>query len=376
MTRMFGGLPLRSDRPTIGGVRLTDAFDGRSARSTELAVGRWLLVAGLSTAIALCATRAHAQTPAPAAPDATQSSGDLNPIGTRIVSDPLFLPRAGQGYGMSAFALDQPTGTNLRAGVATGSFKASDTSFDQTFAYGVTNMFTIRVALGYATNTRDSTAATTGDVTVGNASGMNDPTFSATYRMLDEPQSPLIFDVTASYSPDLFASQASGNGLNGTVARGGQNSGFSLALGREMQSFTIAATMGTTYVGQQTTELLSNNTSTQSDAHWSYNVGLNTQTRFTDRVSLNLGVSYSTAGNYEVSNIQTGNPRTYDAPATTALTLAFNFHLVPNQLVGSVTYEYDTFSEANNIFVNPKADTSVNNRTGNVVGVRLAYTFN
>jgi len=349
---------------------MTRMFEGSSVHRT------WLLIAGFSTAIAVSAARVDAQAPAPPAPSAAQNAGEFSPIDTRILSDPLFLPRAGQVYGASAFTFNQPTGTNTKNGVETGSFTASDNSFDQTFAYGITNRLAIRVAMGYAANTRDSTAAATGDVTVGNTNGFNDPTFSATYRILDELRSPLILDVTGSYSPDFFAAEAAGGGLNGTVARGGQNAGLAVVLGREMTSFTIAGTMATTHVGEQTTALQSNETQTQSGARWSYDAELNTQTRFATRVSLNAGVTYTTAGNYVVSNLQTGNSHTYDAPATVALNLAFNYHLVPNRLVGSFTYTYETYTEAKNVFSNASADTAVTNRTGNVVGLRFAYTFN
>lgn len=383
MTRTFGRSSARSHRRMTDCVHPTDALVGRSTRpltgSTERLVTSGLAVAGLSMALLLAGARAYAQsaTPAPTpASAATQSQSDANPIATRILSDPLFLPGAGQAYGLSSFTLNQPSGTNTRAGVATGSFNASDSLFNQTLAYGITNSLTIRFAMGYASDTRDSTAAKTGDVTIGNSTGFSDPTFSATYRILDEFRSPLVLDLTASYSPNTFVSESAGAGVNGTIARGGQNTGLSFTLGREMTSFTIAGTVGTTYVGQQVTELLSNNTSSQSDAHWSYDAGLSTQTRFTDRVSLNAGVSYSTGGNYGVSNLQTGNLHTYDSPVTTAVTLALNYHFVPNRFVGSFTYEFDTYTEAQNLFAKLTADTAVINRTGNVVGFRVAYLFN
>lgn len=359
MTRLFGGSRLQLQRAARAG----------------------LVAAGFCAAIALCATPAHAQVSLPvnqtaANPGAARVSSDFGPTADRILSDPLFLPRAGQAYGASAFTLDRPSGTNTKAGVETGSFTASDRTFDQTLAYGITNTLTVRMAMGYAANTRDSTSAATGDVTVGNASGFSDQTFSATYRLLDGSRSSPIFDVTGSYSPNVFAAETAGSGLNGTVGRGGQTAGASMAFGRETASFTIAGTAAATYVGQQTTRLLSNSTSTQTDAHWSYEAGLATQTRITNRISLNAGVAYSLAASYGVSNLQTGNAHRYEPPATIAATLGLNYHLVSNRLVASLTYAYDAYTEARNVFANPASDTAVTNRTGHVIGARFVYLFN
>jgi hypothetical protein len=345
----------------------------------------YLLLAALSTAVALLPGQAQAQTATPNAqpvtastssPPPPQGGGSIDLTDTRILSDPLYLPLKGQVYGATAYTLGMPKGDNLKAGVNTGSFTSSDNLIDQTFAYGLLNDLTIRVAQGYGINSRDSTSAATGDVTTGSASGFNDPTISATFRVLDQPRSPVILNLTASYSPDAFAAEASGGGSDGTIARGGQTAGISFALGRVTRSFTVAGTAASTHVGPQVTELLSNGTSSSSDAYWSYNLGLNTQTRFADRWSFDAGLAFATAGNYDVSNLETGNPHVYAPSSTRTLNLALNCHFRPNRLVGSVTYSYSSYSDATNTFAKASLDTAVANHAGNVVGVRLIYLFN
>jgi hypothetical protein len=345
----------------------------------------YVFLAILSSAVAIVPQRAQAQTAAqseqpapgsPSLPPASQRSGSVDLVDTRILSDPLYLPPKGQVYGVTAYTLDMPKGDNFKAGVTTGSFKASDNLINQTLAYGLLNNLTVRLSLGYGIDNRDSTAATTGDVTTGNARGFSDPTVSATFRVLDEPRSPLILNLTTSYSPDAFESTAAGGGSDGTIARGGQTAGISFALGRVTKSFTVAGAAASTHLGPQVTELLSNGTSTASDAYWSYSLGLITQTRFTDRVSLDAGVAFATAGNYEVSNIETGNAHVFAPPSTRTLNIALNYHFQPNRLVGSVSYAYNSYTDATNTFAKASLDTAVENRMGNVVGVRLLYTFN
>ena len=103
---------------------------------------------------------------------------------------------------------------------------------------------------------------------------------------------------------------------------------------------------------------------------------MNTQSRFSDRVSLNAGVGYGITGNYGVANVQTGNPRTSEGPDSRSFNAALNWHLVPNRLVGAITCTYDSYTDGKNIFPQPGVrQRSVQNRTGNVVGVRLLYVF-
>jgi hypothetical protein len=293
----------------------------------------------------------------------------------RIVSDPLYLPVKGEVYGATVYTFSRPTGENFKAGVETGSFSADDHSVNQTLAYGLSDRLTVRLGFGYGVNDRDSTAASTGDVTVGDARGWNDPSFSATYRLFDEPSSPLIVDVTGGYSPDLIDAKAPDGVGTGTVARGGQNADVAVAFGRVTRGFTLAGTAAAMYVGQQTTLQLSNTTSTSADAHWSYAVGVATETRFTSRTSVGAGVTIGSTASYTVSNINTGNSHAYGPPVTRSLNAAFNYHIVPNRIVAAVAYGYDNNTDATNTFAKATSNTAVKGRSGNSVGVRLMYAF-
>jgi len=314
-----------------------------------------------------------AATSTPPSPPRAAQSGEAS--GTRIVSDPLYLPLKGQVFGVTAYSFARPTGQNFKDGSETSSFTSDDNAFAQTLAYGLSNRLTARVAFGYGVNERDSTAAATGDVTVGNARGFNDPTFSVTWRVIDEPASPLVLDVTGGYSPNLLTAIASGGVGEGSIARGGQNADIAFAVGHVARAFTLAGTVTTTYVGDQTTEQLSNGTATSAAAHWSYAAGVATQTRFTSRTSLDAGVSVGSAAGYTVVNLANGNSHTYAPPVTRSVNLALNYHFRPNQLVGALTYAYDNNTDATNTFTKAASDTAVKDRSGQTVGFRLLYAF-
>ncbi len=197
--------------------------------------------------------------------------------------------------------------------------------------------------------------------------------------MLDEPRSPIILNLTASYSPDAFGSEASGGGSDGTIARGGQTAGLSFALGRVTKSFTVARCDGGQHArwpaGDRTP--LANATSTQSDACWSYNLGLATQSSLRRALVARRRASRSRLAGRNVSNIETGNPHVYAPSSTHTFNIALNYHILPNQLVGSTaTYTYNGYTDATNTFAKAASDTAVENRMGNVVGVRQIYVFN
>ena len=294
----------------------------------------------------------------------------------RIISDPLFLPDQGQIYGATVYTLSMPKGDNSKNGAHTSSFTASNSLFDQTIAYGITRDFTVRAAMSYGWNHRDSTSAVTGDVTNGNSRGFNDPTFGVTWRALDEMRSPVVVDLTGSYSPDALHATSSGGGSDGNLARGGYAASFSAALGRVTRRFTYAVTGGATALGRQTTELLSNGTTTAADSHWNYNAGLSTQARIADRVSFNLGLGFSTTGSYTVSNVQNGNPRMSEGPDVRSFDAALNYRLVPDRFVAAITYGFNSDTMSQNVFPNPASDTAVTGRTASTVGIRLMYAFN
>ena len=76
-----------------------------------------------------------------------------------------------------------------------------------------------------------------------------------------------------------------------------------------------------------------------------------------------------------MDNTQKSNPRTSEGPDIGSFNAAFNYHLVPNRVVGAITYTYNRYTDSRNVFPNPAASIAVEHRFGNVVGARLMYVF-
>ena len=109
--------------------------------------------------------------------------------------------------------------------------------------------------------------------------------------------------------------------------------------------------------------------------YWLYILGLNTQTRLTDRFSVNCGFNYTFPDIQKyhvpdgVSNDVWGSYMSIDT--------AFNYQIIPNKLVASITYSYlPSMSVKEKYSTNPGRDNeNINGLYGNNVGARLQYLF-
>jgi hypothetical protein len=108
--------------------------------------------------------------------------------------------------------------------------------------------------------------------------------------------------------------------------------------------------------------------------YWLYILGLNTQTRLTDRFSVNCGMEYYFPDIQKfhvadgVSNDVWGSYMSIDT--------AFNYQIIPNKLVAALTYSYVPTNSVKIKHSNPGRDNEdLNELYGNMVGVRLQYLF-
>jgi hypothetical protein len=295
----------------------------------------------------------------------------------RIVSDPLYLPLAGQFLGTTSYQYSSSTSDILDStGTKTESNHVNSNLIDQDVQYGITDDLTARFNWGF-----DPSRGATRDFVAGgsvsrSSSGWTDPVFGLTYRVLDERQSPLVLDLRLDYSPDAFPAKAATPNDEGTIARGGQMVDLGATLGHETQQFTIAGLFDAQWFDTRSTLNQTSGDLTHASPEWNYSLGLATQTRFTDVLSLNAGVSELFASDSTVLNDTSGLTHLSHAGNTTNLNVALNYHFIPNQLVGTVGYEHNFFGPTHNLYPSvPTDDTTIRNHDEDVVGVSLRYTL-
>jgi hypothetical protein len=294
----------------------------------------------------------------------------------RILSDPLYLPLQGQFYGSTSYEWASTSEDVFNAaGVKTASERIDANPLNQLFEYGITDDLAVSAAIGYDPSATTHINPVGGTSTVRTAQGWTDPTFGAIYRVLDQRDNPLTLDVGASYSPNVFSAKTASDTDDGTVALGGQELTFGGTLGREMRDFTIAGTFGASYVGRRGTLNESTGDDIATSSTWFYSLGLATQTRFSDQLSLNAGAGYTFGHNANVLNETTLVDHETHVNGTPNLNAALNYHFIPNMLVGSVTYQHDFGGGSDNVYAVAADNTSIRNKSEDVLGVRLRYAF-
>jgi hypothetical protein len=302
---------------------------------------------------------------------------DYDLASDRILSDPLYLPLQGQIYSSTSY--DWATTTEdvfNAAGVKTASERINANPLNQTFEYGVTDDLALSAAIGYDPSAATHINRVGGTSTVHTDQGWSDPTFGAIYRVLDQRTNPLTLDVGASYSPNVFSAKTASDTDDGTVALGGQEWTFGGTLGREMRDFTIAGTFGASYLGRRGSLNESTSDEIGISSTWLYSIGLATQTRFSDQLSLNAGAGYTFGHDANVLNQTTLVDHETRVNGTPNLNAALNYHFIPNILVGSVYYQHDFGGGSDNVYAALPADnTSIRNKSEDLLGVRLRYVF-
>jgi hypothetical protein len=301
---------------------------------------------------------------------------DFTPDASRILSDPLYLPLQGQFTGVTDYDFSVSTGhIDDALGAKLSSFDIRTNRILQSFAYGVTDDFTLGISDSYDP-LRERLVTTASGTTQRDSSGLEDPTVSAIWRMLDQGTNPVSLDLLASYSPDLVDAQTASLTSDGSVARGGQQLSFGAGLGHETKDFTIRAGLDANWFGRRKVEDDAGATVSSLGSFWNYSADLSTQTRLTDRISFDAGASYVFARDASLANHLSGIDFESRPGDATGLHMGINYHVVPNQFVVGLTYGYNTYDTGKDTSAaTPSADIFARDRKENVVGAKLDYTF-
>lgn len=306
---------------------------------------------------------------------AVVAAQDFTPISDRILSDPTYLPLKGEFYGESSYSHVEANSQDFDyTGANTATGHRTLNTLRQTFAFGITDMLSVHIGEGYGFSGRDRSTTASG-VTTTDVSGWQDPTFGLTYRVLDQRTNPASLDVFADYSPDAFSSNTGGPGLNRSVARGGPSAGFGLALGHETRVFTIRGAVTATYYGSSATNNSITAGTVGATSYWVPTLGIQTQTRFTNRLSANVGAEYNFEGSPVVTNNVSGLQHVDKIGDNQSINASLNYHFIPNKLVGSFTYGHTFYDHTNNTYpVDPTFDT-YRSQSSDTFGVAFKYVF-
>lgn len=300
---------------------------------------------------------------------------DLTPYAGRILSDPEFLPLTGQVYGTTAYTHGWVDGSSVDSlGAETSTFHINTNTLAQSLAYGIADDVSVGASIQYAPQDYRAVDYTNGQSAYLNSSGFSDPTFGATWRVLEQNTFPANFDLFGSYTPDWISAHTASAIQDGTVARGGDSGIIGAALGLVTQGFSIRGAFDADFLGQSSVLNLSNGDVIQAASHTNFDLWLDTQTRLTDLFSVNAGLSHTFASSAAV-NLANGGARLDEPGDSTSLKAALNYNFLPNALVISATYAHDFYGNSNTLYADPVFDTQTRGRNGDTLGVKLYYTM-
>lgn len=296
----------------------------------------------------------------------------------RILSDPAYLPFAGQFQGTTAYHYDETSANVFNStGAPDYKFNTITNSVSQFMQYGLTDDLSFQFSIAYDPSQKRNDIFPDGTMESFKNDGFTDPSFGVTWRAIDEANGPMNLDLSASYQPDAFNDKSPSPSEDGSVARGGQAAHFGGAISEVMPQFTVLGQADANFFGSSDVDNLTNSTTAKRDSYWTYDLGVQTQGRITDQLSVDAGLTYTFNPSFNVMNITNGNPSISNPGDTTSINAGLNYHIVPNTVVVGLTYNYDLHGSSRNTFPTLPAAASTITRDDheNTFGVRLQYVL-
>jgi hypothetical protein len=301
---------------------------------------------------------------------------DMTPDTTRYLSDPNFLPYAGQIYGTSAYTHTWTNGDTFNGtGDQTTSFRVNTDTLSQFLSYGLTDDLELNASIDYDPDSQRQVNYANGTQASLNRTGFADPSFGVVWRALEEGPSPVNVDLFGSFTPNMIDSKSASPDADGSIAQGGQSGTAGAALGYVTPQFSARGSFSANIYGDSSTVNIANGNTSQTQGYTDYLLSLETQTRINPLFSVNAGVSHTFASNQNVFNTTNGISHLGEPGDTTTLNAALNYNFVPNQFVVSATYAHNFLDNSQSVYVLPASDTSTRNRSANVLGLKLYYVM-
>jgi hypothetical protein len=301
---------------------------------------------------------------------------DLTPDASRILSDPNYLPVQGQIWGYTNYFHTWSNGSNLNSlGNQTSEFHIDTNELNQFLGYGITDDLMIDASMAYEPGASRNIRFANGSTSTLNSSGLSDPTFGVTYRLLDQLVSPVTFDLFGSYMPDWISSKIATTTSGGSLANGGQEGEIGAALAEETRFLTVRGDFAVDFLGRRDIDDVATGDTFERGGHTNYTLSLTTQTRLSGQFSVNAGVRHTFQSSSSYTDSLKNLTSTLHPGDNTVLDLALNYQFIPDTVVGSVIYRHGLTGDTSRTFPTPAADVLTSDQYSNLIGVQLDYAI-
>ena len=301
---------------------------------------------------------------------------DMTPDTTRYLSDPNYLPYAGQIYGTSAYTHTWTNGDTFNStGGQTSSFHVNTDTLSQFLSYGITDDLEVNASINYDPDSQRQISYANGTQASLDRTGFADPDIGIVWRALEEGPSPVNVDLFGSFTPNMIDSKSASPDADGSIAQGGESGTAGAALGYVTRQFSVRGSFAANIYGDSSTVNVVNDNTSHTQGYTNYVLSLQTQTRLNPLFSVNAGVDHTFASNQNVLNTSNDVSHLGQPGDTTTLNAALNYNLVPNQFVVSATYAHNFLANSQSVYLLPASDTSTHNRSADVLGLKLYYAM-
>ncbi len=308
-------------------------------------------------------------------------AGDWDLSSVRLLSDPSFLPLAGQVEGVFSYTYenDRYDFINERNPLFPRSYTRDANIFLPELHYGITDDVSVFANLGWSNNRTSESYAyekLVFDKPAGqpynpvnplgrylsfppfrpfhfvraqahvdfHSLGAQNPVFGATWRVVDQARAPVNIDLTGSYTPDIFRAREAAVGRTGSIAAGGQSGTVQAAVSREMRILTLRAYAGFSYLGRR--NVAAGLQDFSASPHAAYTAGVQSQLRVLPfGIAINAGVNAQQAVRYDrnesYSRFAFVSPYTIEPNGFLSPYAGLAFPILGNHLVGEVLYQHD-----------------------------------
>lgn len=298
--------------------------------------------------------------------------------GGRYLTDPAYLPLAGQIDGSTAFTMSEGRGnTSDAGGTLLSHFKDHSDRFNQFLEYGITDDLSVNFAMSYLPYDKTTHDNVGGGTTVRESQGFTDPSLGITWRALDQAAGPVNLDLFGNYSPNWTGSRIATSTSDGLEGRGGDAGDIGAAISHVTPLFTLYGSAAAELNGARSNFNPDSGTSVHRNSTTDWLLDVSGQVRLSDAISLNGGLGETIGRDTTHVFNGAGVEHLVTQGDSTELHLAANYAFIPNSFIGSLTYGHTFDGNSRAEFpADPANNTETHGHQEDIWGAKLTYAFN
>lgn len=230
---------------------------------------------------------------------------DTQADSTRGISDLMYLPVAGTtSIGMKVSRTSSDADLTYISQSITNT-KTDDTDLSAYLAYSINDNFSLALNIPYTFSSDEDTtygpaSTVNGDTEKTKSSGLQDIDIVAKYRIFDQKDRAVNFDLTIEFSPKTGDAESATKTADGNAFRGGTDLDITLDFGKKFKELQARGFFGLMFSGESETKDLSDGSISKTESFTSIQLGAEIQLRPSQDIYLDGGLAVIFPGEFTV----------------------------------------------------------------------------